>query len=81
MKCAALAQELCEASLPLGRQRNKTAGLSVHVQLGEWQRGDKENMNDGHATKALPETFRDNCPQRMCPHPGRYQPQKPFDVI
>lgn len=22
-------------------------------------------MNDGHATKALPETFCDNCPQRL----------------
>lgn len=45
------------------------------------QWGTKQNMNDGHVTKVLPENFRDNCPQRMCLHSGRYQLQKSFDII
>lgn len=38
-------------------------------------------MSDGHVTEVLPESFHDDCPQRMYLHSGIYQPQKAFDII
>lgn len=82
MKLTARAQGCCTVSSSLEEYGDrKQLGCLFISTLGELQRGTKQNMNDGHVTKGLPESFHDNCPQRMDLHSGRYQPQKPFDII
>lgn len=82
MKLTALAQGCCTVSSSLEEYGDRTQlGCLFISTLGELQRGTKQNMNDGHVTKGLPESFHDNCPQRMYLPSGRYQPQKPFDII
>ena len=56
MKLTVLAQEFCAVRLSLQEDREiKQLGSLFISMLWELQRGAKQNTNDGHVTKVLPE--------------------------